>query len=82
MREHRWVAREVEDQDSGNLTLNHLSVELVPPTIDSVETSTMILLCEHPRPVRDAMAHPKMNPLAEGADTNVGKRRPSTGEGR
>jgi hypothetical protein len=29
-------AREVEDQGSGNLTLNHFSVELfVPPTIDS-----------------------------------------------
>jgi hypothetical protein len=43
-----WFAREVEDQSSGNLTLNHFSVELVPPTIDSAETSTMILLCEHP----------------------------------
>jgi hypothetical protein len=33
------VAREVEDQDSGNLTLNHSPVEvvskIVPPTIDS-----------------------------------------------
>jgi hypothetical protein len=42
-------AREVEDQDSGNLTLNHSAVEpFVPPTIDSVTTATMILLCEHP----------------------------------
>ena len=35
-----WFAREVEDQDSGNLTLNHPSVvdllpKIVPPTIDS-----------------------------------------------
>jgi len=29
------LPEEVEDQDSGNLTLNHISVELVPPTIDS-----------------------------------------------
>jgi hypothetical protein len=29
-------AREVEDQDSGNLTLNHFPAELVvPPTIDT-----------------------------------------------
>src|SRR5438105_8337765 len=46
--EHRQFAREVEDQDSGNLTLNHSTVELVPPTIDSAQTATMILLCEHP----------------------------------
>jgi len=43
-------AREVEDQDSGNLTLNHLRWKIVPPTIDSALTSTMILLCEHPAP--------------------------------
>ena len=41
-------AREVEDQDSGYLTCNHFSVELVPPTIDSATTATMILQCEHP----------------------------------
>jgi hypothetical protein len=29
-------AREVEDQDSENLTLNHLRWKIVPPTIDSV----------------------------------------------
>ena len=45
-----WFAREVEDQGSGNLTLNHFPVELVPPTIDSATTSAMILLCEHPAP--------------------------------
>ena len=33
--EHRCFAREVEDQDSGNLTLNHLPRKIVPPTIDS-----------------------------------------------
>ena len=34
--EHRFFAREVEDQDSGNLTLNHLWRNIVvPPTIDS-----------------------------------------------
>jgi hypothetical protein len=37
---HRFFAREVEDQDSGNLTLNHPAMEdrsskIVPPTIDS-----------------------------------------------
>src|SRR5450631_4717422 len=49
-----WFAREVEDQDSGNLTLNHLRWKVVPPTIDTARTSTMILLCEHPAagPVR------------------------------
>jgi hypothetical protein len=45
-------AREVEDQDSGNLTLitcgGDLLPKIVPPTIDSAPTSTMILLCEHP----------------------------------
>ena len=52
-------AREVEDQGSGNLTLNHPAVKdrlktIVPPTIDSAPTSTRILLCEHPAagPVR------------------------------
>jgi hypothetical protein len=30
-----FFSREVEDQDSGNLTLNHPTVEIVPPTIDS-----------------------------------------------
>ena len=29
------VPEKVEDQHSGNLTLNHSAVELVPPTIDS-----------------------------------------------
>jgi hypothetical protein len=49
VREHRLFARGFEDQDSGNLTLNHSAVEpFVPPTIDSATTSTMILLCEHP----------------------------------
>jgi len=43
-------AREVEDQDSGNLTLNHLRQNVVPPTIDSTSSSAMILLCEHPAP--------------------------------
>src|ERR1039457_822837 len=43
-----FFAREVEDQDSGNLTLNHFRWKIVPPTIDSIQTSTMILLCEHP----------------------------------
>src|SRR5437773_4296244 len=44
-----FFAREVEDQDSGNLTLNHISVEdrFHQPSIRS-STSTMILLCEHP----------------------------------
>jgi hypothetical protein len=46
---HGFFAREVEDQDSGNLTLNHFSGgTVVPPTIDSALTSAMILLCEHP----------------------------------
>src|SRR6266568_7997913 len=42
-------ASEVEDQDSGNLTLNHISVEdrFHQPSIRP-STSTMILLCEHP----------------------------------
>jgi hypothetical protein len=41
----------VEDQDSGNLTVNHFSVKpIVSPTIDSALTSTMILLSE-PRSV-------------------------------
>jgi hypothetical protein len=30
-----FFAKEAEDQDSGNLTVNHAAVELVPPTIDS-----------------------------------------------
>src|SRR5438105_15699279 len=44
-----FFAREVEDQDSGNLTLNHISVEdrFHQPSIRP-STSTMILLCEHP----------------------------------
>jgi hypothetical protein len=68
---------EVEDQDSpsqsaktaptGNPWRSHteslLAVELVPPTIDSATTSTMILLCEH-RPVRDARAPNQLNGLA------------------
>jgi len=29
------LPEKVEDQDSGNLTLNHFAVELGPPTIDS-----------------------------------------------
>jgi hypothetical protein len=33
--EHRFFAREVEDQGSGNLTLNHFRWKIVPPTIDS-----------------------------------------------
>jgi hypothetical protein len=37
--EHRFFAREVEDQDSGNLTLitcgGNLLPKIVPPTIDS-----------------------------------------------
>ena len=51
-----------ENQDSGNLTLNHpavggsfaLSSGVVPPTIDTASTATMILPCEHPAagPVR------------------------------
>ncbi len=48
MPRHRFFAREVEDQDSGNLTLNHFRWKIVPPTIDTAPTSTMILLCEHP----------------------------------
>ena len=44
-----FFASEVEDQDSGNLTLNHISVEdrFHQPSIRP-STSTMILLCEHP----------------------------------
>src|SRR5437660_10893078 len=44
-----FFAREVEDQDSGNLTLNHISVEdrFDQPSIRP-STSTMILLCGHP----------------------------------
>ena len=45
-----FLPERVEDQGSGNLTLNHYAVELVPPTIDSAQTATMILLCEHPAP--------------------------------
>ena len=48
--EHRCLAREVEDQGSGNLTLITSRWNIVPPTIDSATTSTMILLCEHPAP--------------------------------
>ncbi len=53
--EHRFFAREVEDQDSGNLTLNHPPVVIFSrrsfhqPSIRS-RTATMILLCEHPAP--------------------------------
>src|ERR1700694_16543 len=48
------LPEKVEDQGSGNLTLNHFRWKIVPPTIDSAPTSTMILLCEHPAagPVR------------------------------
>ena len=44
-----FFAREVEDQDSGNLTLNHISGEdrFHQPSIRP-STSAMILLCEHP----------------------------------
>jgi len=53
-----FFAREVEDQDSGNLTLNHISVEdrFHQPSIRS-STSTMILLCAdqgQPRAALDA----------------------------
>src|SRR6266496_1597938 len=44
--------RKVEDQGSGNLTPitcgGDLFPKIVPPTIDSATTATMILLCEHP----------------------------------
>jgi hypothetical protein len=43
-----FFGSEVEDQDSGNLTLNHSRRNIVPPTIDSTQSSAMILLCEHP----------------------------------
>jgi len=37
-------------------------VELVPPTIDSAQTATMILLCEHPAP--RGMRERPINPAA------------------
>src|ERR1700733_2321100 len=40
-----WISEKVEDRSSESLAVNQFSA-VVPPTIDSVSTSTMILLCE------------------------------------
>ncbi len=46
---HRRFAREVEDQDSGNLTLNHSPAERRSPTIDAVSN------CDHDSAMRTSL---------------------------
>src|SRR6266513_5394910 len=44
---HRVTARVVEDRSSGTLTVNPFSMkQIVPPAIDTAQTSAMILLSE------------------------------------
>jgi hypothetical protein len=59
------LPEKVEDQDSGKFSLNHSTVELVPPTIDSTQHSAMILLMAHYRSA-EALRHPKNCPADYG----------------